>query len=481
MRAIVAVLDKKGEHAVQNVAVMLEALKHKGADAFTIASSDHLQIKTGLEQLQTRDFKASAAVGHVFVKVLDQDKPQPITLEKAAAVFDGRIYQPPTTDLNSIADRLGNKLETSAETIIREFDGSFAFAIAEAERIIVGRDALGLYPLYYGKNEDLFAVASECKALWKIGIEKVESFPPGRIAVIDRKGIRIKTVKTLRSFGARRITMEEAVEKLQKLLQRSAEERLLGLKEVAVAFSGGLDSSLTAFLAKKAGLTAHLIHVSLENQPETEQAQEVAVLLELPLHVYLYNEKNVEQTLPKVLWAIESSDPVKTSIGIPIFWTAEKTAETGFRVLLAGQGADELFGGYMQYLNAYLHYGEESAQKKIFKDIQRMHETNFERDSKICGFHNIELRLPFAAYHMAEFALSLPLQLKIEPAKNTLRKIALRKTAEKMGLPLQIVNKPKKAVQYSTGVSKALNKIAKRKKLSLKEYLQKAFKTYFNY
>ena len=473
-----AVLDKKGERAVQNVVAMLDALKHKGADAFGVASFTNFEIKSSLEQLQNRDFKASVAVGHVFLRVLSQDKPQFTALKNAAMVFDGRVYQPTMPfEFSAIAGMLETNWEANVKAIIGEFEGSFAFAIAEAKRLIVGRDSMGLYPLYYSENEDFLAVASECKALWKIGLEKVNSFQPGRIAIIDKKGARIKPVKTIKkSLGVSRIAMEEAVERLQRLLQQSVEERVSGLKEVAVAFSGGLDSSLIALLAKKAGVKVHLIHVSLEGMSETEQAEEAAALLGLPLYVYLYSEKDVEKVLPKVLWTVESPDPIKTSIGIPVFWTAEKTAEMGVRVLLAGQGADELFGGYMRYLSTYLHYGEEAAQRKLFNDVLRMYETNFERDYKICNFHNVELRLPFATRQLTEFALSIPLQLKMEPTKNTLRKIVLRKAAEKMGLPPQITNKPKKAVQYATGVSKALKKLAKRNKLSLKKYLKKSFK-----
>lgn len=472
-----AVLDKKGEHAAQNVATMLETLKHKGADAFGAASSSCFEIKSSLEQLQIKNFKTSVALGHIFLKVLAHDKPQFTTLENATIVFDGRIYQARRPfDMDYIASMLKTNRSTIAEALIREFDGSFAFAIAEAERLIVGRDSLGLYPLYYGENENLFAVASECKALLKIGLKKVKSFPPGHVTIVAKKGAKIKPVKTIKSLGVSSITMEEAVEKLHKLLQQSVKERVFGLNEIAVAFSGGLDSSLTALLAKKAGSKVHLVHVSLESQPETTQAREAAALLGLPIHVYLYSEKDVEKVLPKVLWTVESSDPVKTSIGIPIFWAAEKTAEMGFRVLLSGQGADELFGGYMQYLNTYLQLGEETAQEKIFNDILKMYETNFERDIKICSFHNVELRLPFATHQMTEFALRLPLQLKMEQTRNTLRKIVLRKAAEKMGLPPQITSKPKKAVQYATGASKALKKLAKKNRVSLREYLQKFFK-----
>lgn len=469
-----AVLDKKGESAAQKVAEMLETLKHKGADAFGIASSDNLEVKTSLEQLQTRDFKASAAVGHVLVKVLAEDKPQPITLEKAAMVFDGRIYQlQKLFDIDFVEGKFKTKREENAETLIRDFDGSFAFAIAEAERIIFGRDPMGLYPLYYGENENLFAVASECKALWKIGIEKTKSFPPGHIATANKKGVKIKPVRLLRGFPTAPATLEDGAEKLQSLLEQSFKERVLGLNEVAVAFSGGLDSSLTALLAEKAGVKVHLIHVSLENQLEVEQAKKAAAMLGLPLHLYLFSEKDLEQTLPEVLWSIENLDPIKTSIGVPFFWTAEKTAELGLKVLLAGQGADELFGGYMRYLNVYQRQGEAAAQRKISEDILKMHENNFERDTKICFFHNVELRLPFAARQLAEFALSLPLKLKIESKNDMLRKIVLRNAAEKMELPLQIARKPKKAIQYATGVNNAIKKLAKKNRLPLRDFLGK--------
>jgi asparagine synthase (glutamine-hydrolysing) len=275
------------------------------------------------------------------------------------------------------------------------------------------------------------------------------------------------------------ITMQTAVKKLQRLLKRSIKERVSGLKEVAVAFSGGLDSSLIACLAKNLGVDVHLIYVSLKNQSETEQAKEAAEALKLQPHVYLYSEKDVEEVLPKVLWVIEKPDPIKTSIGIPIFWAAEKTAEMELKILLTGQGADELFGGYKRYLNDYSRYGKKFVQKTIFNDVARMHEANFERDSKICSFHNTELRLPFVTYPLAKFALSMPLKLKIESPKDQLRKIVLRKVAENIGLPPQIVRKPKKAIQYATGINKSLKKLAKREGVSLKEYLQEIFQTTF--
>jgi len=481
MGAVIAVVNKKGGSATETAVAMLKILEHSGVEALGIASPTAVKIEKTVKSLQKEDINSPIVIGHVLSKILMSDKPQPIKLEDATLVFEGRIYPPNTefSDAEFAAEKLKQNREENTEALIKDFEGNFAFTVVESDRLIVGRDPLGAYPLYYGENTDLAASASERKALWKIGIKSVSSFPPGHVAIADKCGFKFKHVKTLAYSRMRRATMQTAAEKLQRLLRQSVKERVSGLREVAVAFSGGLDSSVIAFLAKNFGVDVHLIFVSLKNQPETKHAKEAAETLKLPLHVYIYNEKDVEEVLPEVLWLIEEPDPVKTSIGIPIFWAAEKASEMGFKVMLAGQGADELFGGYKRYLNDYSRYGKEFVQKTIFNDVAGMYKTNFERDSKICGFHNVELRLPFATYQLAKFAVSLPLQLKIGSPNDTLRKIVLRRMAENLGLPQSIVNKPKRAIQYATGVNKVIKKLAKQKGLSMKEYLQKTFQTTF--
>ena len=111
----------------------------------------------------------------------------------------------------------------------------------------------------------------------------------------------------------------------------------------------------------------------------------------------------------------------------------------------------------------------------MFEDVVRVHESNLERDVKICHFHGVELRLPFASYQLAEFALALPIALKIERDAGSLRKLVLRKAAEDMGLPASIAAKPKKAVQYSTGINRVLKKLAKAQKVTVAEYVNRLF------
>jgi asparagine synthase (glutamine-hydrolysing) len=391
--------------------------------------------------------------------------------------FDGRLYSPTSgaSGIEIFAQRLqkADHLKVS-ETFLKEVDGDFAFIVAERKRIIAGRDTVGVQPLYYGENKCFAALASNRKALWSL-VDEARSFPPGHLASVTREGFKFKPVKTIVNSKPKPVTMEKAAETLQKILEHSVHSRISGAKEVAVAFSGGLDSSVIAFLAKKCHVGVHLIHVSLENQPETEEAKKAADVLNLPLQVHLFREADVEKVVSKVVALIEEGDPVQTSIGVPLYWAAKKTAESGFKVLLAGQGADELFGGYQRYVTAYLSHGAEKVRRAMFNDVVRIHESNLERDMKICDFHDVELRLPFGAYQIVEFAIALPIELKIEKRADSLRKLVLRKVAENMGLPTSITEKPKKAVQYSTGIDKALKKTAKKQKATVAEYINKLF------
>ena len=340
--------------------------------------------------------------------------------------------------------------------------------------VAAARDPIGVQPLYFGENRDIAAFATNRKALWKLGIETPASFPPGNLAFVNKEGFKFKPVKTLAFTEPKSVTIDDAAKTLQTLLEQSIQRRVRGLKEVSVAFSGGLDSSLVAFLANKSGVKVNLFHVSLENQAESEDAIEAAEALNLPLQVDLFKDSDVETVLPKVVELIEEPDPVKASIGVPFYWVAEKAAEAGFKVMLAGQGADELFGGYQRYVKEYCSKGEK-VSKTMFSDVLGLYESNLERDLKITGFFDVELRLPFGAFDLAEYALTLPLDCKFEQKLDTLRKLVLRRLALNAGVPKSIADKPKKAVQYSTGINDTLKRIAKRQQKTVNQYIAELF------
>ena len=476
MKVTIAVLDKQGNSVAARIIEVLKSFSVGQPSHFGLISPKKSLFEKSIDVLSKQGLDSSTLAAYVTSKPKSVSDYEFLKLDDAAFVFEGRVYSPiPKTAIIEQVAKEPLHCETTLQTLIEQADGDYSFLMLKDGWIAAGRDPIGVQPLYYGENKDIAALASNRKALWKLGIENPVSFPPGNLAFANREGFKFKPIKTLTFAEPKSITMDEAAEKLQALLEQSIQRRVHDVKEVAVAFSGGLDSSLVAFLASKCGVKVNLLHVSMENQVETEEAMKAADELNLPLQVHLFKESDVEKALPKVVDLIEEPDPIKASIGLPFYWVALKASEAGFRVLLAGQGADELFGGYQRYVNECCKDGSEKARKTMFNDVVRIHESNLERDMKICGFHDVELRLPFASFEIAEFAQSLPVELKIEKKTDTLRKLVLRKVALNAGMPSSMAEKPKKAVQYSTGINDAVKRIAKKHEKTVNEYVKELF------
>ncbi len=266
-----------------------------------------------------------------------------------------------------------------------------------------------------------------------------------------------------------------AAERVRDLLLEATRKRVADVEEVAVAFSGGLDSSIIAVLAKNCGVKVFLVSVSLRNQPEIPFTERAAEALGLPIRLETYEFNDVEAVASPVLRLIGEPDAMKLSIAVPFYWAAETASKLGYKVLLAGQLSDELFGGYHHYLRVYTKQGLEAVREAMRRDVASSLEMNLQSFSPVCVHHKVELRLPFADHEVIKFALSLPAGLNIASADDPLRKRVLRKTAQLLGMPGFIVNKPKKAVQYATGVDKALRKLAKNKGLTLQKYIKETF------
>jgi asparagine synthase (glutamine-hydrolysing) len=476
MKVTIAVLDKHGNSAVSRMLDLLQSFDARQPMHFGLVSPQKSFFEKPLGILNRQGVVSSTLLGYVTSKPTVASGYEFLQLDDTSLLFEGRIYAPiPKTAITEQIAKEPLHCEAALQTLIQQADGDYSFLMLKDDWIAAGRDPIGVQPLYYGENRDTAAFATNKKALWRLGIENPKSFPPGNLAFVNREGFKFKPIKTLTYPEPQPIMMDDAAKTLQALLEESIQRRVHDLKEVAVAFSGGLDSSVVAFLASKCGVKVNLVHVSLENQVETEEAMKAADELNLPLQVYLFKDSDVEKALPKVVDLIEEPDPIKASIGLPFYWVAEKASEAGFRVLLAGQGADELFGGYQRYVNECCQDGSEKARKAMFNDVINIHESNLERDLKICGFHDVELRLPFASFELAEFALSLPVELKIENKTDTLRKLVLRKMALNAGMPNAIAEKPKRAVQYSTGINDAVKRIAKKHKKTVNEYINELF------
>ena len=476
LKVSLALFDKHQDNVVNRVLDLLQSFDYEQVSHFAISTSQKTISEKSLGVLNRQGIDSSVMIGCISSRPIMSSGYDFLQLDNATALLEGRIYKPvPKAALTEQLAKEPSHCENALQTIIEQADGDYQFMILKDSWLAAGRDPIGVQPLYYGETTDIAAVATNCTALWRLGIEGPVSFPPGTLGFADKDGFKFKPVRTLSYTPAKRINLIEAADELQASLFESVKRRINDQKEVAVAFSGGLDSSVVAFIAKKLGVKVQLLHVSLENQPETEEAIEAAEALDLPMEIHLFKDSDVQAVLPKVVELIEEADPVKAAIGVPFYWAAQKAAEGKFRVMLAGQGADELFGGYQRYVVECLRDGAEKARRTMFEDVVNIHASNLERDLKVTGSFDVELRCPFASFEVAEYALGLPVGCKIEEKSDTARKLVLRQVARDMSVPTAISDKPKKAVQYSTGINDAIKRLAKKEGKSVKEYVGQFF------
>jgi asparagine synthase (glutamine-hydrolysing) len=280
---------------------------------------------------------------------------------------------------------------------------------------------------------------------------------------ITEADIIINQVKTLENPRAAPTTTRI----LNSIMNRTTRDYAVKTPRATVAFSGGIDSLLIAYYLQQNSVQLELIWTGLEDQPEQYIAQEAADHLGLRLHVDTHTLEEVEETLDIIIASIEEPDPIKTGIAYPFHWAAKKTSELGNTNMYCGNGADELFAGYMRYLDKYLK-GEDPTED-IYNDVANSYLQNFHRDTKTCLDQDTRLLLPFTHPRLVEYGLSIPVDQQLPENRGTPKKKTLRELAINQGIPERLANRPKKAAQYSSGVNKTLAKIAKKHGLNLRE------------
>lgn len=473
MGHIAALISRTNDDVSSTLLKMLETASTDKGDAYGIASVGGVMI-TG----STRRFKGPGShimLGHRLTKIIPNDQHQPLTQYGYSMIFEGRIwYESGPSDISTAAEIIGAEPACGIRRIIKRINGSYTIAAIEGERILCGRDPVGVVPLYIGEKTALAGAASNRKMLWAVGL-KAQPLPPGHIAEITRRGVFLEPVRTLHQPYLRKISMGEAVEKLDSLLSEAVEARSRGLFKVALGFSGGIDSSILAYYLDREGVDVDLICVGMEGSTEFGTAELAANFLNLPIRLESFTLKDVEEALNTVLWSIEEPDPMKVGVALPLHWSMRNAAESGGKIFFSGNGSDEIFGGYHRHVQEYAKSGE-AVRETLFKDVAASHEINYERDYKVCADSDMELRLPFADHKIIEFGLSLPLDLKLPADPESPRKRVLRALAEKLGFPDEVAYCCKKAVQYSTGVNKALMVLARRSGKSLSGYLSERFR-----
>ena len=365
-------------------------------------------------------------------------------------------------------------------TFVRTTEGAYAIVALLENSLLVARDFLGLRPLYYADEKDVFAVASERKALWDLGAEKVKVFPPGVVAQVERSGACFSPAKRVETSTTRDIGLEEAACKLQELLRQSIIRETSDVDHVGIAFSGGLDSTVLAAVAKETGLEIELVTIGSAFDAELEHAKRAAETLELRQRIQIVEPTEVETLLKKVVWCVEEPTVLSVEVGMAMYIVSSLAVKEGFPVLMLGQGSDELFGGYSRFLEVYAAKGARAVKQAMYESLRDAYRVNFHRDEQVSASLGVELRLPFVHPAVVEFGLTIPLHLMIKSPEDRTRKWVLRRMAQDIGLPEFIVWRSKKAIQYSTGIDDALRKLAKRRGTRLLNLIYETFSKVFD-
>ncbi len=352
--------------------------------------------------------------------------------------------------------------------------GAFSFLALQSGKIIAARDRLGQKPLYYGVDRGgRYAFASLKTALTRIGVGEPQRVPPGNLVAVSQGTLTSSDIHILRRPEPREVAECQATERLGDLLldavSRTVDEGS------GLAFSGGLDSTLVAQAMKKKGLEPSLVSVGVGDQPELTHASQVAEHMGLDLTVRVISESEILGALPRVVETVETSDPTIVAIALPFYFACQECWGTGFDTVVAGQLSDELFGGYARFEEIAKSGGAEGIESEVWRSVVAASTNDFEPGDKIAVSSGLELRCPFAYTPLVEYSLRLPSDLKLRVSGGkVVRKYILRKLGEKWGLPKEVVNRPKKAVQYSSGVHKVLMTEAKRRGVTLSELLASA-------
>lgn len=350
--------------------------------------------------------------------------------------------------------------------------GAFSFVSAEESGLLAGRDPVGQKPLYFGAGSEGTVTCASLKAgLEAIGVEKPQPVPLGTVLVASGKGFKaLDSSNQLTEPSETAVNEAEAVSVLQELFIEAVSKGV-PIKS-GIAFSGGLDSSLVAAAAKECGKDPELVTVGTTGQPELDHAHAVATELGLPITILEVTPSEILDSLADVILTVESTDPVVVGVSIPFYLACRKAKEMGRNVIVAGQLSDELFGGYARFEKLVAKGMHDQARAEIWKSVLAAPTNDFEPGDKVAVSLGLEMRCPFAYLPLVKSALQLPLSMKLRVSEDkTTRKYALRKLAKRMKLPDSVVERPKKAVQYSSGVQKILRKEARRRSLGVNEFL----------
>ena len=343
---------------------------------------------------------------------------------------------------------------------LNDLNGIFGFVLYDSfeNKFLISRDHIGIIPLYVGwdKKNTMF-VSSELKAL-EGKCQKIEIFPPGCIYHSDDKNYVKWYNKSWMNFDTVK-NNETRIEDLKKSLEDAVHRQLMSDVPYGVLLSGGLDSSITSALAKKFSAKRiesndkddawypqlHSFSVGLKGSPDLKAAKIVAKHIGSIHHEINFTVQEGLDALRDVIYHIETYDVTTVRASTPMYLMARVIKSMGIKMVLSGEGADEIFGGYL-----YFHKAPNSKEfhNETVRKIEKLYQYDCLRANKSLAAWGIEGRVPFLDKEFMDVAMNINPSDKMINEKR-MEKWVLRKAFESY-LPKKVAWRQKE--QFSDGV-----------------------------
>lgn len=420
-----------------------------------VAAHGRFDAKMGLRMLERLTHRGPHGSGHQkvgeawlgsrFLSIVDpQTGDQPLvggSDRTTWLVGDGMIHNHRRIRAGHSPERFCTESDLEAAIVLFEdhgpaaFErlwGPFALVIASEDgRFAAGRDVLGLSPLYWVRTGRTVVFASELKAFDKDLRPHVEPFPPGHVWTPD------SGLEAFREFpGASPLLLQSRAphedppewifDAIRETLIRAVERSMSSRQSVGVLLSGGVDSSIiTAIAARHSANTGQRLKtfaVGLADSGDLRAARLVAEHCGTDHRELVYTAEDAVAVVPEVIAGLESFDPTLVHSAVPNYFVS-RLAARHVKIVLVGEGADELFAGYT-------HYGRHKVGKELHAELletlKGMHIGGLQRVDRVAGALGVEPRLPFLDLDLVELAMALAPEWKLvtkdHPAKWLLRR-----------------------------------------------------------
>lgn len=440
------------------------AIIGKGKDKELVAQLSKRMSHRGPDENDIHITENGHILSHERLSIIDlHSGKQPIQGSSTAwMIHNGEIYNHQELRNGVLKDHTF-RTKSDSEVIVHLYekfgydfvdmlDGDFAFVVVDGDDYIAGRDPLGVKPLYYGMDErgrmyfasEMKPIADQCKTF--------ATFPPGHYYTPDTGFVKYYKPEYEDYTKA---TKELDLAKIREALTLATQKRLMSDVPIGVLLSGGLDSSLTSSIAsrllKEKGKELHSFSIGLDaDAPDAKAARKVAQFLGTKHHEIHFTIEQGIAILDKLIWHLETYDVTSVRASTPMYFLSKAITDMGIKVVLSGEGADEVFGGYLYFRNAP---STEDFQKETIERVQKLFTADLLRADKSTMAHGLEARVPFLDKAFLEVAMTVKAEEKQPKTYQGVEKYILRKafdTPENPYLPNEVLWRQKE--QFSDGV-----------------------------